>query len=680
MLKSRDPYAAVSLVVELMLKSRDPYAAISLVVDLNLFPTVFPLPHAPSHTADVPPDDELPGLCEASFAATCTRLHQWEQQLPQALIDHSSDLRVGLLLAALLMPLRHAHYLDRKKKEVREGWHAHYLDRKKKEVPFAQHIVLDSLKLKRAYADMAGAPTLYADVACAATLYADVACPPTCMLTFALLLAARPSLVFPLPLPPLSLSAPLPPCPPQVVLLHAAGEDFTALAPLLATAAAEGAQRDHDIMLILSLSAPLPPCAPQVVLLHAAGEDFTALAPLLATAATEGAQRDHDIMLTLSLSAPLPPCPPQVVLLHAAAEDFTALAPLLTAAGEGGARGGGNAAAAEGDAAVAARGEAAATAAAATAAAATAAAAAAAAAARTGGAATARGLTLISPPHDEFQDNARVLTGAVGGVLAGAARLVGHLQVRWVLAGAVRLVGHWQVQYGWWGAGRKAPLQDEGLLAVRNLFLRWPSALQIPSQAGSKSPLLKSTFLPNPIFPPHPSSPGKLLRKSVLPLYSPPLSSARQAPPQGKLLRKVKACWPSAVLLASTLPPVSSAAHSEQCGREGERVKGAKGGREVGEEEEEGCKRRRMEGREECGEEDAGKESEKCDQNEFYLQVLQAVHAMALLAISPSSCFVFSTPFQQNSHLSGALSLLDLLYFQFDPKRLQPCWPSSRSR
>ncbi|CAI5471652.1 unnamed protein product [Closterium sp. Yama58-4] len=150
--------------VELMLKSRDPYAAISLVVDLNLFPTVFPLPHAPSHTVDVPPDDELPGLCEASFAATCTRLHQWEQHLPQALIDHSSDLSVGLLLAALLMPLRHAHYLDKKKKEV----------------PFAQHIVLDSLKLKRAYADM-------------------------------------------------------------VVLLHAAADDFAALAPLLATAGAEGA-------------------------------------------------------------------------------------------------------------------------------------------------------------------------------------------------------------------------------------------------------------------------------------------------------------------------------------------------------------------------------------------------------------------------------------------------------
>ncbi|CAI5474566.1 unnamed protein product [Closterium sp. Yama58-4] len=150
--------------VELMLKSRDPYAAISLVVDLNLFPIVFPLPHAPSHTADVPPDDELPGLCEASFAATCTRLHQWEKHLPQALIDHSSDLSVGLLLAALLMPLRHAHYLDRKKKEV----------------PFAQHIVLDSLKLKRAYADM-------------------------------------------------------------VVLLHAAAEDFTALAPLLAREGAEAA-------------------------------------------------------------------------------------------------------------------------------------------------------------------------------------------------------------------------------------------------------------------------------------------------------------------------------------------------------------------------------------------------------------------------------------------------------
>ncbi|CAI5492407.1 unnamed protein product [Closterium sp. Naga37s-1] len=225
--------------VELMLKSRDPYAAISLVVDLNLFPTVFPLPHAPSHTADVPPDDELPGLCEASFAATCTRLHQWEKHLPQALIDHLSDLSVGLLLAALLMPLRHAHYLDKKKKEV----------------PFAQHIVLDSLKLKRAYADM-------------------------------------------------------------VVLLHAAAEDFTALAPLLTTPAAEAAP------------------------------------------------------------------------------------------------GGGE------DAATAAAG--------------------------TGGAAAARCLTLITPPHEEFQDNARVLAG--------------------------------------------------------------------------------------------------------------------------KLLRKVKACWPSAVLLASTLPPVSSAARSEQCG------------------------------------------------------------------------------------------------------------------
>ncbi|CAI7878303.1 unnamed protein product [Closterium sp. NIES-54] len=299
--------------VELMLKSRDPYAAISLVVDLNLFPTVFPLPHAPSHTADVPPDDELPGLCEASFAATCTRLHQWEKHLPQALIDHLSDLSVGLLLAALLMPLRHAHYLDKKKKEV----------------PFAQHIVLDSLKLKRAYADM-------------------------------------------------------------VVLLHAAAEDFTALAPLLATPAAEAAA--------------------------GGGEDAAA------------------------------------------------------GGGEDAAAGGGE------DAATAAAG--------------------------TGGAAAARCLTLITPPHEEFQDNARVLAG--------------------------------------------------------------------------------------------------------------------------KLLRKVKACWPSAVLLASTLPPVSSATRSEQCGgREGEGVKG-------GREEEEDCKRRRMEGREEGGEGVLEKEREKCDQSDFYLKVLQAVHALGL--------------------------------------------------
>ncbi|CAI5946978.1 unnamed protein product [Closterium sp. NIES-64] len=277
--------------VELMLKSRDPYAAISLVVDLNLFPTVFPLPHAPSHTADVPPDDELPGLCEASFAATCTRLHQWEKHLPQALIDHLSDLSVGLLLAALLMPLRHAHYLDKKKKEV----------------PFAQHIVLDSLKLKRAYADM-------------------------------------------------------------VVLLHAAAEDFTALAPLLATAGAEGA------------------------------------------GAAVGGVGDE-----------------------------------------------------------------------------------------------ARALTLIQPPHEEFRGNPRVLAG--------------------------------------------------------------------------------------------------------------------------KLLRKVKGCWPSAVLLASTLPPVSSAARSEQCGREGE---GAKGERGEGEREEEDCKRRRMEGKEGGAGEDVGSGRKGCEQSEFYLQVLQAVHAMGL--------------------------------------------------
>ncbi|CAI5945102.1 unnamed protein product [Closterium sp. NIES-65] len=336
--------------VELMLKSRDPYAAISLVVDLNLFPTVFPLPHAPSHTADVPPDDELPGLCEASFAATCTRLHQWEKHLPQALIDHLSDLSVGLLLAALLMPLRHAHYLDKKKKEV----------------PFAQHIVLDSLKLKRAYADM-------------------------------------------------------------VVLLHAAAEDFTALAPLLATAGAEGA------------------------------------------GAAVGGVGDE-----------------------------------------------------------------------------------------------ARALTLIQPPHEEFRGNPRVLAGALG-------------------------------------AGRQAPPQGEGLLAVR-------CAASVHSAPCSEALLPKPPLLP--------------------PFTQIHLSFEIPSPPSpGKLLRKVKGCWPSAVLLASTLPPVSSAARSEQCGREGE---GAKGERGEGEREEEDCKRRRMEGKEGGAGEDVGSGRKGCEQSEFYLQVLQAVHAMGM--------------------------------------------------
>ncbi|GJP39925.1 hypothetical protein CLOM_g24246, partial [Closterium sp. NIES-68] len=287
--------------VELMLKSRDPYAAIALIVDLNLFPTVFPLPHAPSHTADVPPDDELPGLCEASFAATCTRLHQWKKHLPQALNDHSSDLTVGLLLASLLLPLRHAHYLDKKKKDV----------------PFAQHIVLDSLKLKRAYADM-------------------------------------------------------------------------------------------------------------------------------------------------------------VVLLHAAAEDFAAIAPLLVAAASAG-----------GDAAAAA-----------------------AAAAAAGGGGETRALTLISAPHEEFQGNARVLAG--------------------------------------------------------------------------------------------------------------------------KLLRKVKACWPSAVLLASTLPPISHAASGEQCMGKAEEQRERKEEDRKGEEGEEGCKRRRMEGSEGGAVEDGGCGSCHHDQSEFYLKVLQAVHVMGL--------------------------------------------------
>ncbi|CAI5946134.1 unnamed protein product [Closterium sp. NIES-65] len=372
MLKSRDPYAAISLVVdlnlfphrlpapspfpsspllqvELMLKSRDPYAAISLVVDLNSSPPSSRSPR-PSHTADVPPDDELPGLCEASFAATCTRLHQWEKHLPQALIDHLSDLSVGLLLAALLMPLRHAHYLDKKKKEV----------------PFAQHIVLDSLKLKRAYADM-------------------------------------------------------------VVLLHAAAEDFTALAPLLATAGAEGA------------------------------------------GAAVGGVGDE-----------------------------------------------------------------------------------------------ARALTLIQPPHEEFRGNPRVLAGALG-------------------------------------AGRQAPPQGEGLLAVR-------CAASVHSAPCSEALLPKPPLLP--------------------PFTQIHLSFEIPSPPSpGKLLRKVKGCWPSAVLLASTLPPVSSAARSEQCGREGE---GAKGERGEGEREEEDCKRRRMEGKEGGAGEDVGSGRKGCEQSEFYLQVLQAVHAMGL--------------------------------------------------
>ncbi|CAI6001811.1 unnamed protein product [Closterium sp. NIES-65] len=395
--------------VELMLKSRDPYAAISLVVDLNLFPTVFPLPHALSHTADVPPDDELPGLCEASFAATCTRLHQWEKHLPQALIDHLSDLSVGLLLAALLMPLRHAHYLDKKKKEV----------------PFAQHIVLDSLKLKRAYADM-------------------------------------------------------------VVLLHAAAEDFTALAPLLATAGAEGA------------------------------------------GAAVGGVGDE-----------------------------------------------------------------------------------------------ARALTLIQPPHEEFRGNPRVLAGALGAGRCSAVQL------------------ELAVQCGWWGTAWQV-----------RFFLHCSSAFQPP---------IPEPFCPF-LFSIPPSSltmqtppQGKLLRKvkgcwpsavllaSTLPLAlkallpKPPLlppftqihlSFEIPSPPSpGKLLRKVKGCWPSAVLLASTLPPVSSAARSEQCGREGE---GAKGERGEGEREEEDCKRRRMEGKEGGAGEDVGSGRKGCEQSEFYLQVLQAVHAMGL--------------------------------------------------